>query len=80
MDLQLLDAGEQLDFPQIAETCIRLFNYRKQQAWPPTIKAGGQWATLYAEAAEDINVLQTVEEAIEWTNGLIQRITKATLP
>lgn len=78
VDLQLLDAAEQLDFPQIAKTCIRLFDYRKQQAWPPTIQAGEQWTTLYAEAAEDINVLQTVEEAIEWTNELIQRIKEAT--
>ncbi|MFZ2560520.1 MAG: nucleotidyl transferase AbiEii/AbiGii toxin family protein [Candidatus Nanoperiomorbaceae bacterium] len=77
VDLQLLDKGEDLDLTQVAETCIRLFDYRRQQPWPPTIHVGDQWDTLYAEAAEDTDVLPTVEEAVAWANELIQRIAAA---
>lgn len=77
VDLQLLDQGEDLDPTQIAATCVRLFAYRQQQAWPPTVVVGQQWDTLYAEAAEGLDVLPTVEEAVAWTNALVQRIAVA---
>ena len=74
VDLQLLDKGEDLDLTQVAETCIRLFDHRRQQPWPSTIRVGNQWDTLYAETAEDTDVLPTVEEAVAWANELIRRI------
>lgn len=77
VDLQLLDKGEALEAAQVAATCARLFAYRRQQAWPPTIVAGDQWNTLYAEAAEGLDVLSTIEDAIVWVNGLVQRIAAA---
>lgn len=70
VDLQLLAAGEDLDLAQVAATHARLFAYRLQQAWPPSIVAGGDWSGLYLAAAEDLEVLPTVEEAVEWVNGL----------
>ncbi|AXE37797.1 nucleotidyl transferase AbiEii/AbiGii toxin family protein [Acidipropionibacterium virtanenii] len=78
VDLQLLDKSEGLDLVQVAETCVRLFGYRRQQSWPPTIHIGDQWDTLYTEAAEGIDVLSTVEDAAAWTNELIQRIVAAS--
>ena len=77
VDLQLLDEGESLNLHQVAEICERLFSYRRQQPWPPTIQVGERWNTLYTEAAEDINVLPTVEGAVAWTNELIERIMEA---
>jgi hypothetical protein len=77
VDLQLLDRGEDLDPIQLAATCVRLFAYRQQQAWPPTIVVGEQWDTLYAEAAEGLGVLPTVQEAVAWVNALVQRIAAA---
>lgn len=77
VDLQLLDKGEDLDLSQVAATCIRLFEYRQQQAWPPSIVAGEQWDTLYADAAEGLDVLLTVDEAVAWVTGFVQRITVA---
>lgn len=74
VDLQLLEKDEELDLAQVAFTCTRLFDYRQQQAWPPTIVAGNQWDTLYAEAAVGLDVLATIEEAVNWTNNFIQRI------
>lgn len=78
VDLQLLDKGENLDFIQVAETCVRLFDYRRQQPWPPTIQIGDQWDSLYHEAAEDIDVLPTVEGAVMWVNELIQSIAASS--
>ena len=74
VDLQLLDQGEDLDLAQVAATCARLFTYRRGQEWPPSIVVGQQWQTLYAEAAEGLDVLPTVEEAVAWANVFVQRI------
>lgn len=77
IDLQLLDKGELLDLRQIRATCTRLFDYRRQKAWPPAIVAGDQWDTLYAEAAEGLDVLPTVEEAVRWVNDFVRHIDTA---
>lgn len=77
VDLQLLDHGEELDLTRVASTCTRLFEYRRQQEWPPTITAGNQWDTLYAEAADGLDVLADLDEAVRWANEFIQRIDAA---
>ena len=77
VDLQILDRRESLDLGQVAATCSRLFEYRQQQVWPPTIVAGEQWKTLYAEAAEGLDVLPRVEEAVAWANDFVRRISAA---
>ena len=77
VDLQLLDQAENLDLAKVARTCIRLFDYRRQQQWPPAIVVGNQWDTLYAEAATGLDVLPTIEEAVSWTNDFIQRVAAA---
>lgn len=77
VDLQLLDAGEELDLRQIASTCQRLFVYRQQQQWPPTLTVGDGWGDLYVAAAEGLDVLATAEEAVGWVNDFITRITEA---
>jgi hypothetical protein len=77
VDLQLLESREPLDLTQIRATCVRLFEYRRQQSWPPLVVADADWATLYAAAAEDLHVLPTASEAVAWTNALIKRIDGA---
>lgn len=77
VDLQLLDRGEDLDLLQVQSTCIRLFEYRRMQAWPPTVEARAGWDTLYTAAIEDINVLPDVEAAVAWANDFIGRIADA---
>ncbi len=79
VDLQLLDKGEGLDLKQAAATCMRLFDYRRQQPWPPTIVDGLRWGTLYAEAVEGLDVLPTVDEAVTWANRFVKRIAQAKL-
>ena len=77
VDLQLLDRGEELDLAQVASTCRRLFEYRRQQEWPPTIVSGNQWDTLYTQAADGLEVLAGLDEAIAWANEFIRRIDAA---
>lgn len=77
VDLQLLAKGEDLDLEQVAATSIHLFGYRKQQTWPPSIVVGENWDTLYAEAVDGLDLLPTVEEAVEWANDFVQRIAAA---
>lgn len=77
VDLQLLDKGEDLNLAQVAATCVRLFDYRRQQAWPPTIAGGTGWDTLYAEAVEGLDVRPTVDEAVTWANDFVRRIAEA---
>jgi hypothetical protein len=74
VDLQLLDKGEDLGLAQVKATCIRLFEYRRQQAWPPTIETGAGWGTLYEAAVEDIDALPDAEAAVAWVNEFVQRI------
>lgn len=77
VDLQLLDQGEDLDLPRIRVTCVRLFDYRRQQAWPPVMAVREGWGSLYVAAAEDLDVLPNVETAVSWVNAFIARIDQA---
>lgn len=77
VDLQLLDEGEELDLARTVATCVRLFGYRRQQVWPPTIVAGTGWDALYVEAAEGLEVLPTVDDAVAWANEFVQHIAAA---
>lgn len=77
VDLQLIASSEELHLAQVAATCVRLFNYRRQQAWPPTVVAGPEWDTLYVEAAGGLEVLPTVDEAVAWANSFVRRIAEA---
>ncbi|MDN5557999.1 MAG: nucleotidyl transferase AbiEii/AbiGii toxin family protein [Ruaniaceae bacterium] len=74
VDLQLLDRGEDLDLVQVRATCTRLFKYRGQQTWPPTITAGDRWNTLYEDAVEGLEVVPTVAAAVDWINEFARRI------
>jgi len=74
VDLQLLEQREDLDLSVVAATCGRLFRYRQQQEWPPTIGVGANSDTLYLEAAEGLEVRHAVEEAVTWANDFIRRI------
>ncbi|MDN5856359.1 MAG: nucleotidyl transferase AbiEii/AbiGii toxin family protein [Actinomycetia bacterium] len=77
VDLQILDKVEELDLRQIRATCVRLFDYRRQRAWPPVIEMGKGWRTLYATAAEDIDVVSDAVAAVAWVNAFVERIEEA---
>lgn len=78
VDLQILVREEAPDPARVGTTARRLFESRRAQSWPPTVSAHGQWDTLYAAASEGLDVIATVEEAVDWANSLIARIDVAS--
>jgi len=76
VDLQLLINAEP-DLKLLRETCVRLFKYRKSTIWPPTFKINPGWEDLYAASIEGLEVSNSVSEAVEWGNKLLQEIEEA---
>lgn len=74
IDLQIAVAGGDIDYTKAREVCVRLFEYRREQAWPPVIVKGDDWDKLYAAQAKELDVLPTADDAIEWANSLVARI------
>lgn len=77
VDLQLLMMDESPDLVKLNDIGHRLFAARRLHIWPPQIKIWPSWPEMYHNAAEDLPVLRTVEEAVEWTNDLIKRTTRS---
>ena len=82
IDLQLMSIHSMLDYGDIKSTCKRLFVYRQEQTWPPTIVKGEKWENVYNEARETLrdntSILPTVDEAVKWANELVIRINEAS--
>ena len=74
VDLQLIVANSKLDLEDIRSKCRRLFDYRRMQSWPPTIRKGVGWDELYLNARGNLPILSTVDEAVVWANELIAQI------
>ncbi|WP_241158115.1 MULTISPECIES: hypothetical protein [unclassified Adlercreutzia] len=77
VDLQVQIAEGEVNLAETRVICERLFNYRKLQSWPPVVTRGEDWESLYADAALGLQVLPTVDEAIDWANRLIESIDAA---
>jgi hypothetical protein len=73
VDLQILEQEETIHYAELREIGARLFAARRAQGWPPTVVEYDDWDTIYAEAAEGLDVLPTVTEAVAWVNDLIAR-------
>lgn len=78
VDLQILLREEAPDLARVRTTARRLFASRGAQAWPPTVVAHMDWVSLYGAAAEGLDVIATVEDAVTWTNLLIAQIDVAS--
>lgn len=74
IDLQIAVSGGTVDYAETRAVCARLFAYRQEQEWPPTIEKGEGWDSLYAAQADGLDVLPTADDAVAWANGLIGRI------
>lgn len=77
IDLQLIEANAEVDLEKTKATCLRLFAYRRRQAWPPTVVKNDGWDERYASQSAGLGVLPTADEAIAWANALIARIDSA---
>jgi hypothetical protein len=76
VDLQILEQEEEIDFATLGATAERLFAARRSHPWPPTVVAYEGWATIYAEAADGLEVIDNVDDAVEWANDFIARATR----
>ena len=73
VDLQILEQEETIDYAELREIGTRLFVARRAHEWPPTVVEYDDWDTIYAQAAEGLDVLPTVTDAVAWANDLIAR-------
>ncbi|MHB8191013.1 MAG: nucleotidyl transferase AbiEii/AbiGii toxin family protein [Ferrimicrobium sp.] len=76
VDLQILDQEENIDMAAVGVTAERLFAARRTHPWPPTVVAYDGWDTIYAEAADDLDVIDNVDGAVAWANEFIGRATR----
>jgi hypothetical protein len=58
----------------------RLFAFRQEHDWPPLLSPGARWESLYGEAAEGLDVLDSVSEAVAWLNDYIAELGRAEEP
>lgn len=77
IDIQLMVSESVIDYSKTKETCVRLFDYRDFQVWPPTIVKSENWDNLYESQLEGLSVLGNVDAAIAWANDFIAKIDKA---
>jgi hypothetical protein len=66
--------NETIDYPEIKETCQRLFAYRRLQKWPSIVSKSTAWDVLYDTQKEGLDVLESVDEAVDWVNHFISTI------
>ncbi len=77
VDLQLIEQEEEIDLLVTATTAERLFAARRAHEWPPTVRTFSSWPTIYAEAADGLEVLGSIDEAVEWANSFIAKVVAA---
>ncbi|MFE7225072.1 nucleotidyl transferase AbiEii/AbiGii toxin family protein [Nocardioides sp. NPDC057577] len=72
VDLQLIVPAT--DPKLVATVTERLFAFRQEHDWPPLLSPGARWDSLYEEAAEGLDVLASVSEAVVWLNDYIAEL------
>lgn len=81
IDLQLIMLHSRLDLVDVRSKCVRLFDYRRKQSWPPIIVKGEGWERIYETAlgtiADRTALCPTVDEAVEIVNELVKRLVSA---
>ncbi len=75
IDLQLIVERSQIDFAKLERLCWRLFAFRRMQGWPPKVVKGADWETMYNDANFKSKVSRSLDEAVNWANALIARIS-----
>ncbi len=68
VDLQILEHEEPIDKTAVAEP-------ETSHTWPPVVVSHPSWPTVYAEAADGLDVLTDVDDAVAWTNDFITSLT-----
>ncbi len=83
IDLQLVMWHSKPDLADIRAKCVRLFDYRRRQAWPPEIVKGESWDGTYNAAMQTIDdrtaICQSADEAVAWVRALVAKIDAAAM-
>jgi hypothetical protein len=72
VDLQLIAPMTESNL--VAATTRRLFTFRAEHEWPPMLSPGVDWGPLYSEAADGLDVLPSVVDAVAWLNDYVARL------
>lgn len=74
------------DLPVLRELCVRTFDWRRQQSWPPLpLRPMGGWELAYADARAETEVggttpvLPDVTAAREWLTHVIEVIASSSV-
>lgn len=78
IDLQLIVSNSDVDFVKVNSICTRLFDYRNQQSWPPTVSKTESWSGIYETQSDGVDVIKNIDDALAWVNELIANILNAT--
>jgi hypothetical protein len=73
VDLQILEQEETINMRALGVTANRLFVARRGHVWPPTVVEFESWNTIYREAADGLDVIDNVADAVVWANDFIAR-------
>jgi hypothetical protein len=75
IDLQILEAMLSSEMPLVKDACVRTFNARAQQPWPPRVTIYRDWPERYRAMASALDMpVPDVNEAVEIVHGFICRI------
>jgi len=76
IDLQIIVNNEDVNFVKTKNACTRLFDSRKMQTWPPIVIKDSGWDSLYSAQLGELDVLPTIDEAVDWANEFIMKVEK----
>ena len=74
IDIQLIVAEGKVDLSAVKRICLELYRQRRRQGWPTLVTKHKDWDALYDEKRRGLNVLDSVDGAIEFVNDLIRKI------
>lgn len=75
IDLQILEAMQSTGLAPVKDACVRTFDARAQQPWPPLVTIYPDWPERYGAMARSLDMPVTdVNEAVEIVHDFIRRI------
>jgi hypothetical protein len=73
---RILAQEVKIDMTAVDAVATRLFDARRGTPWPPTVRAYAGWDTIYASAADGLDVLRDLHTAVQWANDFIARVIR----
>lgn len=74
IDIQLIVADGAVDLAAVKRICHELYRQRRKQDWPTLVTKHEGWDALYDEKRRGLDVIDSVDGAIQFVNDLISKI------